>query len=76
MKSLTLRRVDEDVYKSLQDLARANHRSLQEQVKIILEREVRLAGGSHAYKARQLRERLAGRPWGDIAADIREERER
>ena len=76
MKSLTLRGVDEGVYKALQDLARENHRSLQEQVKTILEREVQLTRGSHACRAQQVRERLADRPWGDITAEIRDERER
>ena len=45
MKSLTVRGVDEDVYEALRDLASRNHRSMQEHVKMILEREVSLSRG-------------------------------
>ena len=76
MKSMTIRGVAEDVYGALRYMARANHRSLQEQVKIILEREVRLARGGHVRRAQELRERLKGRRWGDIVSEIRSERNR
>lgn len=76
MKALTIRDVDEQVYQQLQEMARVNRRSLQAQIKLILEREVKLTRGSHAEKMQEWRQRLADRPWGDIASDIRRERER
>ena len=76
MKALTIRDVDDQVYQRLQEIARLNRRSLQAQIKLILEREVQLSQGSHARKVQEWRQRLADRPWGDIVSDIRRERER
>ena len=76
MKALTIRDVDDQVYRRLQEIARLNRRSLQAQIKLILEREVQLSQGSHARKVQEWRQRLADRPWGDIVSDIRRERER
>jgi plasmid stability protein len=76
MRVLTERGLDDDVYKALQQLAKTNHRSLQEQVKVILEREIQLLQDSHVQRAQALRKRLASRAWGDTVADIRSERER
>ena len=49
---------------------------MQEQIKLILQREVSLAGGGHVSVAREWREKLKDREWGDIPAEIREDRER
>ncbi len=76
MKALTIRNVDEQVYQRLQEMARVNKRSLQAQIKLILEREVQLAGSSQLHQAQEWRRRLADRPWGNIVDDIRRERER
>jgi len=76
MKALTIRDVDEQVYQRLQEMARMNRRSLQAQIKLILEREVQLSQGSHTHQVQEWRQRLADRPWGDIVSDIRRERER
>lgn len=57
-------------------MARANHRSLQAQIRLILEREVQLLEGTRQHNAHKWRQRLADRPWGHIADDIRQERER
>jgi predicted transcriptional regulator len=76
MKALTIRNVDEQVYHRLQEMARMNRRSLQAQIKLILEREVQLTQGSHTHKIQEWRQRLADRPWGNIVSDIRRERER
>lgn len=43
MKALTIRDVDDQVYRRLQEIARLNRRSLQAQIKLILEREVQLS---------------------------------
>ena len=76
MRSLSLRAVPDDVYTELQNLARENHRSLQEQVKTLLEDEVKLVQGSRFTNARKWRKRLADRDWGNLCDDIRKERER
>ncbi len=76
MKTLTVRDVSDDTYETLKKLASINHRSMQEQIKAILDREVRLVTGSRYSKAREWRQRLADRGWGDIVADIRSERNR
>ncbi len=76
MRVLTVRGLDDGVYKALQQLAKTNHRSLQEQVKVILEREIQLLQDSHVQRAQTIRKCLANRAWGDIVADIRTERER
>ena len=76
MKALTIRNVDEQVYLRLQEMAKMNRRSLQAQIKLILEREVQLTQGSHSHKVQEWRQRLADRSWGDIVSDIRHERER
>ncbi len=76
MKALTIRDVDDQLYQRLQEMAKANRRSLQAQIKLILEREVQLTQGSHVHKGQEWRQRLADRSWGDIASDIRRERER
>ena len=76
MKALTIRNVDEQVYLRLQEMAKMNRRSLQAQIKLILEREVQLTQGSHIHKVQEWRQRLADRSWGNIVSDIRYERER
>ena len=76
MKNLTIRNVPEEIYATLKKWAAANHRSMQEQVKAILSREVRLVVGNRFGEARAWRDRLSGREWGDIAADIRADRNR
>ena len=55
MKALTVRDVDDKVYKHLSALAKANGRSLQSQVRMILEREVQLAMASDVESGRQWR---------------------
>ncbi|MBW2026287.1 MAG: hypothetical protein JRI90_13065 [Deltaproteobacteria bacterium] len=64
-KSISIRNVPEDVYVALQAMAKKNHRSLQEQIKLILEQEVR-----------QWRRRLQGRQLSDTVKAIREDRNR
>jgi len=46
MKSLSIRNLSDDTYAPLQFLAKANRRSLQEQIKWLLEQEVALIKGS------------------------------
>jgi plasmid stability protein len=76
MKSLSIRNLSDDTYAHLQFLAKANRRSLQEQIKWLLEQEVSLIKGSSIAKADQWRQRLGNRPLGDTVASVREDRGR
>jgi hypothetical protein len=76
MKALTIRNVDEQVYLRWQEMTKLNRRSLQAQIKLILERAVQLTQGNQTHKMQEWRQRLADRPWGDMVSDIRRERER
>ena len=76
MKSLSIRNLPDDVYDALKTMAKANHRSIQEQVRCLIERETRLLGSADLLKAREWRTRLAHRSLGDTVADVREDRER
>ena len=75
-KSISIRNVPEDVYAALQAMAKKNRRSLQEQIKLILEREVKLSNKSFLAKASEWRKRLQGRQLTDTVKAIREDRER
>ena len=76
MKSISLRNVPDTVYSTLQEMARANHRSLQEKIKYILEQEVGLAKGSPLAAAANWRKRLKGRKFTDTVKMVREDRKR
>lgn len=76
MKSISIRNVPDDVYLALQGLAKANRRSLQEQIKYLLEQEVKLIKGSPITKAAEWRSRLEGRNFTDTVAMVRQDRER
>jgi plasmid stability protein len=74
MKSLTVREVPDDVYATLKKHAKKNHRSLQEQMRLILIREAKVRGGSTLERARRWRRKMQGRNLGDAAEDIRSAR--
>lgn len=76
MKSISIRNVSEPVYTVLQQMARDNHRSLQEQIKCILEQEARLAKGSSLVSAEKWRKQLRGRKFTDTVKMIRQDRQR
>ena len=76
MKALSIRNLPDDVYDALKTMAAANHRSMQEHVRCIIEREARLAAGPGLAAARAWRTRLAGRTLGDTVADVRQDRAR
>ena len=76
MKAISIRNVPDDVYSALHTMARDNHRSLQEQVKYILEQEVRLSKGSSMAKAKEWRDRLKKRQHSDTVLSVREDRQR
>ena len=76
MKALNIRNLPNDVYEAIKLMAVANHRSMQEQVRCLIEREVRLVSGTGMTTARDWRMRLAGRNLGDTVADVRQDRTR
>ena len=76
MKALSIRNLPDDVYDALKAMAAANHRSMQEQVRSIIERETRLAASPGLAAAREWRTRLAGRTLGDTVADVQQDRAR
>jgi len=76
MKALSVRNLPDEVYEALRMMAAANHRSVQEQVRCLIEREARLASGSGLAAAREWRVRLAGRTLGDTVEDVRQDRAR
>ena len=75
MKTLTIRNIPAPVYTALAESARAEHRSLQEQVRLILTNDVALRCGSVCEKAAEYRSRLAGRkPQKSVVQDLRQDR--
>lgn len=76
MKAISIRNVPEDVYFALQAMAKVNRRSLQEQIKYLLEQEVRLLKGSPVARAAEWRTLLKGRKIGDTVLSVREDRVR
>ncbi len=76
MKSLSIRNLPDNTYKLLKKMARQNHRSLQEQVRFLLEQDTLLAHGGALEQARKWRKKLSGREFSDGVAMIRTDRER
>lgn len=76
MKAISIRNVPDDVYVVLQTMAKTNRRSLQEQIKYILEQEVNLVRGSSVARAVEWRKRLQGRQFSNIVESVRKDRER
>jgi hypothetical protein len=76
MKAISLRNVPDDVYAALQEMARENRRSLQEQVKYLLEQEVKLVRKSPISRASDWRNKLVSRNCLDIPGLVREDRNR
>lgn len=76
MKALSIRNLSDEVYEALKVMAAANHRSMQEQVRSMIERETKLAASSGLATARAWRLRLAGRELGDTVNDVRQDRAR
>jgi len=76
MKALSIRNLPDDVYEAMKTMAAANHRSMQEHVRCMIEREVRLANGPGLEVARAWRMRLAGRNLGDTVNEVRQDRAR
>ncbi|MFH1981572.1 MAG: hypothetical protein ABIL58_07005 [Pseudomonadota bacterium] len=76
MKAISLRNVPENVYAGLQIMAKQNRRSLQEQIKLILEQEVKLANRSFLATAAKWRKRFENCELDDTVKVVREDRQR
>jgi len=76
MKSLTIRNIPDDLYKIIVNMAKSNHRSIQQQVLFIIERARMFSYRSPVERAKDIRQRLQGRELGDTIKEIEEERSR
>lgn len=76
MPQLTIRNIDEALYARLKDRARSNHRSLEAEVRAILDQQLRLDRAAMVRRANDFRRRLEGRYTGDATAEIRADRDR
>lgn len=76
MRAISVRNVPEDVYAGLQAMAKTNRRSLQEQIKLILEQEVKLNKKSFLADAAEWRKKFQGRKFKDTVKDVRKDRQR
>ena len=76
MAQLTIRNVDPSVYARLKARARTNHRSLEAEVRAILDRHACPDRSAVVERANEFRRRLVGRYTGDATAEIRADRNR
>lgn len=74
MRRLTIRGIDDGVYRRLEALARDNRRSIEDEARIILQKATRPGRSDLARRAAEIRARLAGRYTGDSTAEIRADR--
>jgi plasmid stability protein len=75
MPQLTVRNLSDDVYARLKDRARLNHRSLEAEVRAILEERVHPDRRANVELAREIQAQTT-RYTGDPVREIREDRER
>ncbi len=76
MKAISIREIPDHVHAALAEMAARNSRSLQQQVKVILEKEATLHKIGALNRIKNWRKKLNGRGnWGDVVDDVREARE-
>ncbi len=75
MKALTVREVPDTVYEVIRADAKTSRRSIQEQVRWVLEKDARLPRGGFLSAARRWNRRLKGRALGDSVEAVRSARE-
>lgn len=76
MKAISIREIPDSVHAALREMAAHNSRSLQQQIKMILEKESKLHKIGALNRAKNWRQKLKDRGnWGNIADEIRESRE-
>jgi len=76
MASLSLRGIPDEVYEGLRQLAALNHRSMQEQARLMLEQEVRCSRPELLESIQAWRTRLHGRGFPSVLDDLGSDRER
>ncbi len=76
MTTINIKNLSKSTYQILIGIAKANRRSLQEQVKLILEKEAQLISESSLTMAAVWRNKLNNRSLLDTVELIREDRER
>ena len=76
MAQMTIRNIDDALYARLKARAKVNGRSLEGEVRYILDRAARGERSALARRAALVRARLEGRYSGDATADIRADRDR
>ena len=76
MKAISVRGIPNDVYAGLVALATENGRSLQQQVRLILEKEAKLFKIGTLNRMKTWRQKLSNRDWGSISDEIRIERDK
>jgi plasmid stability protein len=73
---ISVRNIPQETYVALKEIARKSHRSMQEQVRYLIEQEVRLVTDSSLSVAPSWREQLKERRHSDSVAMVREDRAR
>ena len=76
MAQILVRNLDESVVDRLKKRATLNSRSLQSEVKLILEQAARLDAECASLVAERIRDRFGNRSFSDSADLIREDRDR
>lgn len=76
MAQLLVRDLDDELVETLKARARENRRSLQAEVKLVLEESARFDRAAARRRIEEVRRMLAGRPMSDSAELIRELRDR
>lgn len=76
MATLTVRKLDDAVYRRLKDQARRNQRSIEAEARVILAEGAKLDREAAIREINEIRRSLEGRYTGDSTAEIREERDR
>lgn len=76
MAQLLVRDVSDEVVEKLKARARENRRSLQAEVKLVLEEATRFDRATALKRIEEVRKMLAGRPMSDSTELIRELRDR
>ncbi len=76
LPALSLRGLSQDIYDGLKAMAAQNHRSMQEQARLLIEREVRPHQPGAMERARSWRERMRDRPMPQLLEDLRADRDR
>ena len=76
MKSLTIRNVPDDLYKTITRIAQQNRRSIQQQVLVILDKARVYDNESPVDKAMSIRQALMDRDLGNTLKEIHAERNR